>query len=112
MSSHRGEDPNALILPLMGGSVTSIHPLMAWWAVLHTLSTISRYQPAEWGCHIDVDRSQHAVPVERLLTESIRILPQLVAESTGDPILSPSYHNARNGSKRPVLRMTASLYSD
>ncbi|NEA20567.1 YaaC family protein [Streptomyces halstedii] len=70
--------------PSLGGSVTSVHPLMAWWAVLHTLSTISRYQPAEWGRHIDVHRSQHAVPIERLLTESIRILPQLVAEAIGE----------------------------
>ncbi|WAL70315.1 hypothetical protein OU787_01700 [Kitasatospora sp. YST-16] len=84
--------------PALGGSATSVHPLMAWWAVLHTLSTISRYQPAEWGCHIDVDRSQHAVPIERLLTESIRILPQLVAETIGevsDPQRRPPQRSAQ-----------------
>ncbi|MFD5560176.1 YaaC family protein [Kitasatospora griseola] len=77
-------DGSRYFFPSLGGSVISVHPLMAWWAVLHTLSTISRYQPAEWGRHIDVDRSQHAVPIERLPTESIRIMPKLLAETIGE----------------------------
>ncbi|KJY23811.1 hypothetical protein VR45_41810 [Streptomyces sp. NRRL S-495] len=54
---------------------------MAWWAVLHTLSNLARYQPAEWARHIDVDQSIHAVPVERLLAEACRLLPVLIAET-------------------------------
>lgn len=38
----------------------SLHPLMAWWAVLHALSMLARYQPAEWATHINIDDSPHA----------------------------------------------------
>ena len=45
---------------------------------------ISRYQPAEWGRHIDVDRSPHAVPIERLLDDAVRVVPQLIAETLNE----------------------------
>jgi hypothetical protein len=54
---------------------------MAWWAVLYALSMLARYQPAEWASHINVDTSPHAVGIERLLKEAMRVLPLLVAEA-------------------------------
>jgi hypothetical protein len=54
---------------------------MVWWAVLHTLSMLARYQPAEWASHINIDTSRHAVAIERLLKEAIRVLPKLVLET-------------------------------
>ncbi|MDN3360198.1 hypothetical protein [Actinomadura sp. DC4] len=42
----------------------TIHPLMAWWGVLFTLSMLARYQPDRWGVYIDVDSSPHAVALE------------------------------------------------
>ena len=54
--------------------------MMAWWAVLHSLSMLARYQPAEWSAQIDVDRSPHAVALEALLNDALTVLPALVAE--------------------------------
>jgi kynureninase len=67
--------------PVVTSQKRSFHPLMAWWAVLHTLSMLARYQPAEWASYINVDTSQYAVAIERLLKAAIRVLPQLVAET-------------------------------
>ena len=67
--------------PIVTSQKRSLHPLMAWWAVLHTLSMLARYQPAEWASYINVDTSQYAVAIERLLKTAVRVLPQLVAET-------------------------------
>lgn len=67
--------------PAISGVDRGIHPLMAWWAVLHSLSMLARYQPAEWSAHIDVDRSQHAVALEVLLNDALTIVPTLIAET-------------------------------
>jgi len=69
------------LFPGAGGTGQSMHPMMAWWAVLFTLSMLARYQPAEWAAHVDVDASPHAVPVERLLAHAIGIIPELIAEA-------------------------------
>ena len=74
--------------PSLGAADHSLHPLMAWWAVLHTLSMLARYQPAEWGTHINVDASSHAVQLERILKEAISILPTLIAEAI-DQVANP-----------------------
>jgi len=65
--------------PALGANTASLHPLMTWWAVLHTLSMLARYQPAEWSDHIDVDRSRYAVPLESLLNRALEFLPRLIA---------------------------------
>jgi len=74
------------LFPGAGGADRSMHPLMAWWAVLFALSMLARYQPAEWAAHVDVDASPHAVPVERLLARAIGIIPELVAEAIGQVV--------------------------
>jgi hypothetical protein len=66
---------------MMGNSGSGIHPLMAWWVVLHSLSMLARYQPAEWSAHIDVDRSQYAVALEVLLSDALAVVPALIAET-------------------------------
>ena len=75
--------------PVVASHRQSLHPLMTWWAVLHTLSMLARYQPAEWASHINVDTSQHAVAIERLLKEAIRTVPCLVAEAI-DQVAQPA----------------------
>ena len=75
--------------PELGATDQSLHPLMAWWAVLYVLSMLARYQPAEWAAHIDVDRSRHAVMLESLLACSIDIVPSLIAE-TIDQLAEPA----------------------
>ncbi|OXZ04310.1 YaaC family protein [Streptomyces sp. 2R] len=76
--SYRGD---RYFLPILPPMKQELHPLMAWWAVLYTLSMLSRYQPAKWGLLINVDGSQHAVPIERLLERAINHLPILIADA-------------------------------
>ena len=74
-------DRGRYFFPAIGDSDRPVHPLMAWWAVLHSLSMLARYQPAEWSAQIDVDRSQYAVVLEVLLREALAVVPVLIAES-------------------------------
>jgi hypothetical protein len=75
---------SSYFFPSLGGAGRSLHPLMAWWAVLHALSMLARYQPAEWSAHISVDSSSHAVPLERILKEAIGVVPLLIAEAIAE----------------------------
>jgi hypothetical protein len=77
----RSYNGSLYFFPALGASGRSLHPLMAWWAVLHTLSMLARYQPAEWAEHINVDNSRHAVPLESILKRAIDIVPRLIAET-------------------------------
>jgi hypothetical protein len=67
--------------PAPGRTTKSIHPLMAWWAVLHALSMLARYPPTEWAGHIDVDRNSRAVPLENLLRTAMVRVPALIADA-------------------------------
>jgi hypothetical protein len=69
------------LFPAAGTASRSLHPLMAWWAVLFTLSMLARYQPADWAGHINIDDSRHAVAVESLLKRAISRVPALIAEA-------------------------------
>jgi hypothetical protein len=60
---------------------STIHPLMAWWALLFTLSMLAGYEPAAWSNHINVDTSPHAVQLERLLRQALDVVPRLIAEA-------------------------------
>ena len=63
------------LFPAARAAGRSLHPLMAWWAVLYTLSMLARYQPAEWAAHIDIDASRHAVAIESLLKRAMSVDP-------------------------------------
>ncbi|MFB8203124.1 YaaC family protein [Kitasatospora purpeofusca] len=77
----RTYDGHHLFIPAVAGAPRGIHPLMAWWAVLHALSMLARYQPAQWDQHTDVDSSRYAVPIEGVLTAAIDVVPRLVGEA-------------------------------
>ncbi|OQQ13133.1 hypothetical protein B0675_39580 [Streptomyces sp. M41(2017)] len=77
----RGYAGGRYFLPVLGSMKRDLHPLMAWWAVLYTLSMLARYQPAVWGTLISVDTSRHAVQIERLLERAINHLPVLIADA-------------------------------
>ncbi|MEV6029230.1 YaaC family protein [Streptomyces sp. NPDC052036] len=62
-------------LPALPPMKRVLHPLMAWWTVLYTLSMLARYQPPVWSTLISVDNSTHAVPIERLLERVISHVP-------------------------------------
>ncbi|MFE6459318.1 YaaC family protein [Streptomyces cinereoruber] len=61
-----------------GGDDREIHPLLAWWAVLYTLSMLARYQPGQRTVQIDVNRSKDAVALEYLLDSALAAVPELI----------------------------------
>jgi hypothetical protein len=61
-----------------------VHPFLAWWQVLISLSMLARYQPNEWFTLIDVDRHEDAVPIESMLTFCQNALPDLALRAIED----------------------------
>jgi hypothetical protein len=74
-------DGQRYFFPALAGTTRSMHPLMTWWAVLHTLSMLARYQPAQWVTSTDVNTDPRAVPLENLLDTATQILPTLITEA-------------------------------
>lgn len=70
--------------PAVGSNTDSLHPVMAWWAVLFALSMLARYHPETWAEHIAVDSSKVAVPIEQLLTEALTAVPELLLQTIMD----------------------------
>jgi len=73
-------------LPEIAGG-PSPFPLLLWWALLLGLSSLARYEPAAWTAAIDLDASELAVGLERVLdvaTERVpaRILATLRAKGS------------------------------
>lgn len=77
----RSYNGRCYFFPAVAGSDDGLHPLMTWWAVLHTLSVLARYQPAEWSSHINIDASPHAAAIEKLLKHALTAVPRLIAET-------------------------------
>lgn len=50
---------------------------MTWWAVLHALSMLARYEPAAWDQHRNIEGSTDAAAVEVLLDQALVELPEL-----------------------------------
>ncbi len=74
---YRGDDER-WVFPALGGSPVPLHPLLAWWAVLYTLSMLARYEPASWEAHLNVDAEPDAVPLEAALSRALDTCPQLI----------------------------------
>jgi hypothetical protein len=66
------------ITPAIGGMTGPLHPILAWWAVLLALSSLARYEPANWANMIDVNSSPYATAVEHLLDGAIVRIPQML----------------------------------
>jgi hypothetical protein len=58
-----------------------MHPLLAWWAVLYSLSMLARYCPDRWIDAIAPDSSPYAVAIEQVLDSAIQVCPELVITS-------------------------------
>ncbi|MEU8965886.1 YaaC family protein [Streptomyces sp. NPDC048491] len=67
--------------PVIAPMTKELHPLMAWWAVLYSLSMLARYEPAQWAACINVDKNSHAVPIERILELAIVHVPVLIKDA-------------------------------
>jgi hypothetical protein len=72
------------VFPAVGANTNSLHPVMAWWAVLFALSMLARYHPEAWADHIAVDTSKVAVRIEHLLTEALTAVPELLLQTIID----------------------------
>ncbi len=72
------------VFPAVGANTASLHPIMAWWAVLFALSMLARYHPEAWADHIAVDSSKVAVAIERLLMEALTVVPELLLRTIMD----------------------------
>jgi hypothetical protein len=69
--------------PFVGG--TALSDPMTWWALLHALSMLARYEPAAWARALAYDSSYLAAPLAELLRSGVELIPQLVLESLYDP---------------------------
>lgn len=81
ISPWRGRSPTGhdrTVHSALGGDAGQLHPLLAWWAVLFTLSMLARYQPGQWTTQIDVNQSPDTVPVEKLLDAALAAVPELL----------------------------------
>ncbi len=76
------------VRPGVGENVDYLSPLMAWWALLYTLSVVARYHPAEWARSLRIDSSEIAAYLEHALEVALEVLPHLVLEAVwNDPVL-------------------------
>lgn len=71
---HRGRES---VFPKLDATELPAHPLLLWWAVLHTLSQIARYEPKDWLNLTAVSESTSAVPIENILREGTQAIPAL-----------------------------------
>lgn len=71
-------DGSQWVAPAVAGNQQPLHPLIAWWAVLHALSMLARYEPAAWDRHRDIDASPDAAAVESLLDQALVEVPELI----------------------------------
>ena len=70
-----------IAVPVFAERTQPPHPLMLWWAALHALSMLARYQPDRWTEFIDVDRTESAVAVEYLLNAAVQVVPRLINQA-------------------------------
>jgi len=62
----------------------TIHPFLAWWQILCSLSMLARYQPNEWLLLIDINIHPDAVPIESILTFCQYAAPELALRAIED----------------------------
>ncbi|MFD9283643.1 YaaC family protein [Streptomyces mirabilis] len=72
------------VFPALGENPKPLHPLLAWWAVLYTLSMLARYEPCAWQKRIDIDDSPEAAAIEHLLEAALDFLPALIRDTISD----------------------------
>jgi YaaC-like protein len=74
---YRG-DSERYVFPAIGGAAWPLHPLLAWWALLYTLSMLARYEPASWSTHLERDSSPNAIAIEAALDRALHTCPELI----------------------------------
>lgn len=69
------------VYPKLDDSNLPAHPFLLWWAVLFTLSRLARYEPNVWLKLTSVSEDPSAVPIEYILNEAIRAVPELALKA-------------------------------
>ncbi|MFI9290832.1 YaaC family protein [Streptomyces gardneri] len=77
---------NHYIHARLGDDGSQLHPLLAWWAVLYSLSMLARYESGQWVSHIDVNKSKDAVAIEYLLDRALSCVPELALATIEDAV--------------------------
>ncbi len=68
------------LIPAIADGIV-LRPLMAWWALLYSLSMLARYHPESWVNALDLNHSPLAVPLEDCLDQAMSAVPHLVLEA-------------------------------
>ena len=66
------------LVPEVGDGRDGLAPVLLWWALLHGLSLLARYEPAAWRLALDLDTSLIADPLIDLLDSALQIVPDLL----------------------------------
>jgi hypothetical protein len=72
----------------------ALTPLLTWWSLLLGLSMMARYEPGGWTAALDLDASELAAPLERLLDIAVERVPELVLGGLLDPRNTPQVEDA------------------
>jgi hypothetical protein len=78
LAIYRGD---TVILPAVPGTTSEMQPVMIWWAILYSLSMLTRYRPETWTELVNVDASKYAVPVEFILEVGLDAVPDVIAHA-------------------------------
>ena len=70
-----------VLMPSIGGQAKTMHPLLVWWAILHSLSMLARYQPVEWTALLKIDQSPVANAIEYLLDVALDSVPEVLYDT-------------------------------
>lgn len=71
--------------PALAGNREVVHPLLVWWALLYAFSMLARYYPAAWAKMTNIDASNEAVLIERMLDIALFRVPDLLVRESVDP---------------------------
>ena len=74
------DDVDGWVLPSLGANEIPMRPLATWWAALHALSMLARYEPAAWARALDIDASDAAASIETALDVGMVRMPELIRD--------------------------------
>lgn len=73
-----------LIHPATGSSAQALHPLVAWWLTLFSLSMLARYAPDTWTELMSISSSPLCSKIEFVLDVALEAVPELICEALLD----------------------------
>ncbi len=83
-------DSRWVAVPAVAGNSGTVHPLLSWWVLLYSFSMLARYYPASWATMTDIDSSDEAVRIERMLDVALFRIPDLLIREFVGGTVAPS----------------------